>query len=89
MMRSLLYVPGRPLQADLSLDELAAALKRKDGLLWVDFVDEPNETCEPILRDLFGFHPVTHPHPDCRPSGEETRGYGLEERLSSASCRVG
>ena len=58
MMRSLLYVPGRPLQADLSLDELAAALKRKDGLLWVDFVDEPNETCEPILRDLFGFHPL-------------------------------
>jgi magnesium transporter len=24
----------------------------------VDFFSEPNETCEPVLRDIFGFHPL-------------------------------
>ena len=24
----------------------------------MDFLDEPRESCEPILRDTFGFHPL-------------------------------
>ncbi len=46
------------LQADYPLEKLKQALEERRGLLWVDFCGEPNETCEPILRDLFGFHPL-------------------------------
>jgi magnesium transporter len=35
-----------------------AALADQAGLLWVDFFDEPDESCERILRDLFHFHPL-------------------------------
>lgn len=58
MIRSLFYAPGEPLQTDLPRPALETALARKDGLLWVDFANEPNETCEPILREVFGFHPL-------------------------------
>jgi magnesium transporter len=44
------------LRTDLKPDEFAAALKDTRGLLWVDFVGEPPEVCEPILRETFGFH---------------------------------
>jgi len=43
---------------DLSLGKIWDALQDKEGLLWVDFEGEPPETCEPILRDTFGFHPL-------------------------------
>jgi magnesium transporter len=38
--------------------ELPAALAEPGGLLWLDLEGEPPETCEPILRDTFGFHPL-------------------------------
>jgi magnesium transporter len=38
--------------------ELPAALTEPGGLLWLDLEGEPPETCEPILRDTFGFHPL-------------------------------
>ena len=39
--------------------ELNARLPRaSQGTLWVDFEGEPIETCEPILRDVFHFHPL-------------------------------
>ncbi|MFZ5807803.1 MAG: magnesium/cobalt transporter CorA [Chloroflexota bacterium] len=34
------------------------ALTNVDGLLWVDFQASPPATDEPILRDVFGFHPL-------------------------------
>jgi len=37
---------------------LPAALAEPGGLLWLDLEGEPPETCEPILRDTFGFHPL-------------------------------
>jgi magnesium transporter len=61
MMRALLR------HADGSLTEptaaglpaaLAAALAEPAGLLWLDLSKEPPETCEPILRDTFAFHPL-------------------------------
>lgn len=57
MIRSLYYLPGKPVRTDLTPQELVAAIKNRRGLLWVDFVAEPPETCEPILRG-FGFHPL-------------------------------
>jgi magnesium transporter len=43
---------------DLGPDQFDAALEDEQGLLWVDFVGEPPERCEPILRETFGFHPL-------------------------------
>jgi magnesium transporter len=40
------------------VEALTAALQDSEGLLWVDFSDEPPESCEPILRQAFGFHPL-------------------------------
>lgn len=43
---------------ELQTAQLPEAIQDKEGLLWVDFVDEPQESCMPILRDIFGFHPL-------------------------------
>ncbi len=56
MIRSLYYTPGKPIQTDLRPEEFGAALKEPDTLLWVDFDGESPEVCEPILRQVFGFH---------------------------------
>ncbi|MEW5985461.1 MAG: magnesium/cobalt transporter CorA [Chloroflexota bacterium] len=45
-------------QAGLSADDIAAALADKEGLLWVDLVDEAHDTAESLLRQVFGFHPL-------------------------------
>lgn len=42
----------------LGIEEIPAALADQGGLLWVDFFDEPDESCEKILRDVFHFHPL-------------------------------
>lgn len=44
---------------DLPQITWAAALKDAGGLLWIDLAGEPGPRVEPILRDLFGFHPLT------------------------------
>jgi magnesium transporter len=38
--------------------ELPAALAEAGSLLWLDFDGEPPGSCEPLLRDTFGFHPL-------------------------------
>lgn len=58
MIRILFTSEETGLQADYPLTQLDRALKARGGLLWADFCGEPNETCEPILRDVFGFHPL-------------------------------
>ncbi|MDH3674309.1 MAG: magnesium/cobalt transporter CorA [Anaerolineae bacterium] len=58
MIRALYRPQTGPVRTDLSPDEFSAALQDSQGLLWVDFVDEPPEVCEPILRETFGFHPL-------------------------------
>ncbi|HSL43220.1 MAG TPA: magnesium/cobalt transporter CorA [Anaerolineales bacterium] len=57
MIRSLYYVPGQPLRKDLSPEEFPDLIKNDQAVLWVDFISEPPETCQPILQD-FGFHPL-------------------------------
>ena len=58
MIRVLHMVPRSPLDTSYPPEKIKQALKIKNGLLWVDFVNEPNETCEPILLNVFGFHPL-------------------------------
>jgi magnesium transporter len=47
-------------RADLSHEELRAAVAGASGLLWVDIVAEDGRAeGEPLLHDVFGFHPLT------------------------------
>jgi len=57
MLRSLYYIPGKPIRKNISPDEFPKLVQDSQGLLWVDFVSEPPETCLPILQG-FGFHPL-------------------------------
>ena len=58
MIRILQIAPRSPLNTSYPPEKIKDALKIKDGLLWVDFLNEPNESCEPILINVFGFHPL-------------------------------
>jgi magnesium transporter len=57
MIRSLYYVPGQSIQKDLPPEKFTELIQNQQGVLWVDFLSEPPETCLPILQD-FGFHPL-------------------------------
>ena len=57
MIRSLYFTPRKPIRKDIPPQEFQKLTRDRRGLLWVDFSDEPPETCLPIL-DGFGFHPL-------------------------------
>jgi magnesium transporter len=57
MIHSLYYAPGKPIRKDISPTEFPELIRNQQGLLWVDFVSEPPETCLPILQ-AFKFHPL-------------------------------
>jgi magnesium transporter len=57
MIRSLYFSQGQT-RSDLTVDDLPQKLKDAQGVLWVDFEETPSETDEPILRNVFGFHPL-------------------------------
>src|SRR4026207_1548361 len=57
MIRSLYYVPGKPIRKDISPQEFPKLIRDRHSLLWVDFSDEPASSCLPILQS-FGFHPL-------------------------------
>jgi magnesium transporter len=58
MIRTLYYAADGIVHDDLRMDQLSGSLGDAKGLLWIDFQGEPNETAEPILRNIFGFHPL-------------------------------
>jgi magnesium transporter len=41
---------------DLPQTHWKVALRDPEGVLWVDYCDEPHPNVEPALRDIFGFH---------------------------------
>ena len=43
---------------EFALDQLQALLRRTDGITWVDLGEEPAEVFEPLLLNVFGFHPL-------------------------------
>lgn len=57
MIRSLYYSPGKPIRTDIPAHEFPRLSRDRRGLLWVDFISEPAESAEPILRS-FNFHPL-------------------------------
>jgi magnesium transporter len=58
MIQSLYRTGAGDMQTGLTPESLALAIRDPEGLLWVDFCEEPEESCEPILRQVFGFHPL-------------------------------
>jgi len=58
MIRSMHLVEGRELRTGLSRDEFREVIANGQGLLWVDIYQEPREAVEPMLREIFGFHPL-------------------------------
>ncbi|MGZ9234494.1 MAG: magnesium/cobalt transporter CorA [Anaerolineales bacterium] len=57
MIRSLYYVPGQTIQKDLPPEKFPELIQNQESVLWVDFISEPPEICQPIL-EAFGFHPL-------------------------------
>jgi magnesium transporter len=57
MIRSIFFLPGKPIRTDIPLAEFPRLLRDKRGLLWIDFVSEPPETALPVLQS-FNFHPL-------------------------------
>jgi magnesium transporter len=57
MIRTMFFQNG-DLQTGLNPDKFGAALTEANGLLWVDFEATPPQDDEPILRDVFSFHPL-------------------------------
>jgi magnesium transporter len=45
------------MRTDIPTNEIPRLLRDRKGLLWVDFISEPAEVAEPILRS-FNFHPL-------------------------------
>jgi len=57
MIRSLFYSPGQPIRKDIPPKEFPKLVRDRRGVLWVNFENEPADTCLPILQ-RFGFHPL-------------------------------
>jgi magnesium transporter len=58
MIQTLLRDSSGAVRAGLPIAEVQQAIRRGEGPAWVDFDAEPDDVCEPILRDGFGFHPL-------------------------------
>ena len=57
MIQTLLYTPGKPIRKEIPAEELPKLIRDRRSVLWVNFENEPAETCLPILQS-FGFHPL-------------------------------
>lgn len=58
MLRILYRDAAGVLHTSLTPEALPAALEDQAGIVWLDLVSEPLEACDPILRDVFHFHPL-------------------------------
>lgn len=58
MIRTLYRNREGKLRTDLPVEEFPRALGIATNLLWVDFEGEPDAVADPILREMFGFHPL-------------------------------
>lgn len=57
MIRTLYYSPTRQIKTSVPPSQFSKLIRQRRGLLWVDFIGEPPESAEPILKKL-GFHPL-------------------------------
>jgi magnesium transporter len=58
MIRSIYFAKDGTLQTNLDPQAFAGLIKDEKALLWVDFEATPPEEDEPILHEVFGFHPL-------------------------------
>ncbi len=58
MIRAYYLAPNQALREDLCPQDFPAALADDKGILWVDFQGESPQVCEPILHEIFHFHPL-------------------------------
>lgn len=58
MINSIYFAKGQELRNNIHPKEFASLLKDTNGLLWVDFSGEPDQSSEPILTGIFRFHPL-------------------------------
>jgi len=58
MIRSLYHSQQGQVHMGLAPEEFKEALRDEEGLLWIDFEATSPEADEPILRQVFGFHPL-------------------------------
>ena len=58
MIRTLYFTGAGEVRNDIPQETLTTALQDEKGLVWIDLQKEPAEVCTPILRDIFGFHPL-------------------------------
>ncbi|MFT3892668.1 MAG: magnesium/cobalt transporter CorA [Anaerolineales bacterium] len=57
MIRSLYYLPDKPIRKNIPPQEFPQLIRNRRGLLWVDFSGESASDSLPILQG-FGFHPL-------------------------------
>ena len=58
MLRTLCYWKDGTLRTDVALEEVKALLEDAEVTLWMDFEATLPEQDEPILRQVFNFHPL-------------------------------
>ncbi len=58
MIRTFYFTEEGGIQVGFDVSEIPAMLQNEAGLLWVDFQGNPPEEDEPVLRDIFQFHPL-------------------------------
>src|SRR3970040_618611 len=58
MIRSLYFTSQGKLMQNLEVEEIKTALADTEGLLWVDFEATRPDMDEPLLQEVFGFHPL-------------------------------
>jgi len=71
MIHSIYYPPNneKP-QRDIPLNEIPAAMKQPDGLLWLSLENTGNGELTHVLGDIFKFHPLAIE--DCQSDGYQT-----------------
>ncbi len=58
MIRILYRNENGKVRTDLQVDGIQELLALKSGTLWIDISEEETAVAEPILRDIFKFHPL-------------------------------
>lgn len=58
MIRALLFDGQRAIACPTDIPSLQNALSKENHLLWLDFEASSPQIDEPILREVFGFHPL-------------------------------
>lgn len=59
MITSCVRTRDGALRLDAPIEELRHALADPDALIWIDILAEARDHGEAVLRDVFGFHPLT------------------------------